>query len=55
MVENHPHEFTKTHLNKRHAKLVPKLAEALRALKREGFYRRIYHEKLLPYDKAGGR
>jgi polar amino acid transport system substrate-binding protein len=43
------------YLNKRHAELVPKLAEALRALKREGFYRRVYHEKLLPYDKAGGR
>jgi polar amino acid transport system substrate-binding protein len=43
------------YLNKRHAELVPKLAEAMRALKREGFYRRIYHEKLLPYDKAGGR
>lgn len=43
------------YLNKRHAKLVPELAEALRALKREGFYQRVYREKLLPYDKAGGR
>jgi polar amino acid transport system substrate-binding protein len=43
------------YLNKRHAGLVPKLAEALRALKREGFYQRVYHEKLLPYDKVGGR
>ena len=42
------------YLNKRHAKLVPKLAEALRALKREGFYQRVYREKLLPYDKATG-
>jgi polar amino acid transport system substrate-binding protein len=41
-------------LNKRHAKLVPKLAEALRALKREGFYQRVYREKLLPYDKGTG-
>jgi polar amino acid transport system substrate-binding protein len=42
------------YLNKRHTKLVPKLAEALQALKREGFYQRIYREKLLPYDKATG-
>ena len=42
------------YLNKRHAKLVPKLAEALRALKREGFYQRVYREKLLPYDKGTG-
>jgi polar amino acid transport system substrate-binding protein len=42
------------YLNKRHAKLVPKLAEALRALKREGFYQRVYREKLLPYNKATG-
>ena len=37
------------YLNKRHAPLVPKLAAALRALKREGFYARVYHEKLGPY------
>jgi polar amino acid transport system substrate-binding protein len=43
------------YLNKRHAELVPKLAEALRALKREGFYQRVYQQKLMPYDKAGGR
>lgn len=43
------------YLNKRHAKLVPELAEALRALKREGFYGRVYREKLMPYDKAGGQ
>lgn len=42
------------YLNKRHAKLVPKLAEALRALKRGGFYQRVYREKLLPYGKALG-
>jgi polar amino acid transport system substrate-binding protein len=42
------------YLNKRHAKLVPKLAEALRALKREGYYQRVYSEKLLPYDKTKG-
>lgn len=40
------------YLNKRHAPLVPKLAETLRALKREGFYRRAYREKLLPYREA---
>lgn len=42
------------YLNKRHAKLVPKLAEALRALKHEGFYQRAYREKLLPYGKPPG-
>jgi polar amino acid transport system substrate-binding protein len=42
------------YLNKRHAKLVPKLAEALRALKREGYYQRVYREKLLPYNKVNG-
>ncbi len=42
------------YLNKRYAKLAPQLTEALRALKRDGFYQRIYSEKLLPYDKAAG-
>lgn len=42
------------YLNKRHAQLAPKLAEVLRELKREGFYRRVAHEKLLPYDKGSG-
>ncbi len=42
------------YLNKRHAELAPKLAAALRALKREGFYQRVYREKLMPYDKAAG-
>ncbi|MEK7735246.1 MAG: transporter substrate-binding domain-containing protein [Pseudomonadota bacterium] len=36
------------YLHKRHAALVPKIAEALRALKREGFYERAYREKLKP-------
>jgi polar amino acid transport system substrate-binding protein len=40
------------YLNKQHAELVPKLAEILRELKREGFYQRVYHNKLLPYDKV---
>ncbi|MHB8455674.1 MAG: substrate-binding periplasmic protein [Acidiferrobacterales bacterium] len=42
------------YLNKRYAKLAPKLADALRALKREGFYQRVYLERLLSYDKATG-
>jgi polar amino acid transport system substrate-binding protein len=40
------------YLHKRHAPLVPRVAEALRALKREGFYERAYREKLLPYREA---
>lgn len=37
------------YLNKRHSKLVPKLAKSLRALKQEGFYKRVQHEKLSVY------
>ena len=37
------------YLHRRHAPLAPKLAEALRALKREGFYARAYREKIEPY------
>jgi polar amino acid transport system substrate-binding protein len=37
------------YLNKRHAALAPRLAQALRALKREGYYERAYREKLAPY------
>lgn len=40
------------YLHRRHALLAPKLAEALRAMKREGFYRRVYNEKLMPYREA---
>jgi len=40
------------YLNKRHAGLVPRLAEALRAMKRDGFYQRTYNEKLKPYREA---
>lgn len=40
------------YLNKRHADLIPRLAQALRILKREGFYQRAYREKLLPYEKG---
>jgi polar amino acid transport system substrate-binding protein len=35
------------YLHKRHAALVPKLAEALRAIKAEGRYDRLYREKVL--------
>ncbi len=40
------------YMHKRHADRVPKIAEALRALKREGFYQRIKREKLQPYQQA---
>jgi len=40
------------YLHKRHAPLAPKLAEALRAMKREGFYQRVYSQKLMPYREA---
>lgn len=35
------------YLHKRHAALVPKLAQALRAIKAEGLYDRLYREKIL--------
>ena len=40
------------YLNKRHAALVPKLAEALRAIKAEGLYDRLYREKVLSLTAA---
>ncbi len=40
------------YLHKRHAALVPKLARALRALKHEGFYARVYRQKIEPYRAA---
>jgi polar amino acid transport system substrate-binding protein len=40
------------YLHKRHAALAPRLADALRALKRDGFYERATREKLLPYREA---
>jgi polar amino acid transport system substrate-binding protein len=43
------------YLHKRHAALAPRLADALRALKREGFYQRVYREKLNPYLEAPAR
>lgn len=36
------------YLNRRHAALVPRLAEALREIKAEGLYDRLYREKVLP-------
>jgi polar amino acid transport system substrate-binding protein len=36
------------YLNKRHAALVPRIAEALRAIKAEGLYDRLYREKVFP-------
>lgn len=40
------------YLHRRHATLVPKLAAALRAMKREGFYQRVQDQKLIPYREA---
>ena len=40
------------YLHKRHAELAPRLADALRALKHDGFYQRAYREKILPYREA---
>ncbi len=37
------------YLNKRHSELVPKIAKAIRDLKREGFYKKMQREKLEPY------
>ena len=37
------------YLHKRHEEVVPKLAEALRALKRDGSYQRIHDQQLAPY------
>lgn len=40
------------YLNKRHARLVPRIDQALKDLKQEGFYKRIAEEKLFPYAKG---
>jgi polar amino acid transport system substrate-binding protein len=40
------------YLHKRHTALVPKLAAALRAIKAEGLYDRLYREKVLSLAKA---
>jgi polar amino acid transport system substrate-binding protein len=37
------------YLHKRHERLVPKLAEALRALKQDGTYQKVYNHKLKPF------
>jgi polar amino acid transport system substrate-binding protein len=41
------------YLHRRHAVVVPKLAEALRAVKREGLYARLYREKVSRYQELG--
>jgi len=43
------------YLHKRHAALAPRLAEALRAIKAEGLYDRLYREKVLSLAKAPAR
>jgi polar amino acid transport system substrate-binding protein len=43
------------YLHKRHAALVPKLAAALRAIKAEGLYDRLYREKVLSLAQAPAR
>lgn len=40
------------YLHKRHAALVPRLVEALRAIKAEGLYDRLYREKVLSLAEA---
>ena len=40
------------YLNKRHAGHAPRIAAALRALKKEGFYERANRERLLPFAAA---
>ncbi|MEW6415728.1 MAG: transporter substrate-binding domain-containing protein [Pseudomonadota bacterium] len=43
------------YLHKRHAALVPKIARALRDIKAEGLYGRLYREKVLSVVRAPGR
>lgn len=43
------------YLNKRHAALVPAIAEALRAIKAEGLYDRLYREKVLQLERASSK
>lgn len=43
------------YLNKRHAALAPKLAAALRAIKAEGLYQRLYQAKVRPSVEARAR
>ena len=40
------------YLHKKHEKLVPKLAEALKAMKQDGTYQRIYEQTLAPLVKG---
>lgn len=43
------------YLHKRHAALVPRIAEALRAIKAEGLYDRLYREKVLSLKDTFGK
>lgn len=43
------------YVHKRHAALVPRLAASLRAIKAEGMYDRLYHEKVLSLTKPPAR
>ena len=43
------------YLNKRHTALAPKLAAALRAIKAEGLYDRLYREKVLSLAEVPAR
>lgn len=43
------------YLNKRHAALVPKLAQALRDIKAEGLYDRLYREKVVSLSASAPR
>ena len=43
------------YLHNRHAALVPKLAEALREIKAEGLYDRLYREKVLPLSVSAAK
>jgi polar amino acid transport system substrate-binding protein len=43
------------YLHKRHAALVPRLAEALRAIKAEGLYDRLYRKKVLSLAEPAAR
>lgn len=43
------------YLHKRHANLVPKLTEALRAIKSEGLYDKLYNEKILSLSSTAAK
>lgn len=41
------------YLHKKHTNLAKKIAQALRQLKREGFYQRVWDKKIGPYKESG--